>query len=82
MNAGMFEILKKEMVQTLDQTYNVKINQQKQPKVDTYGSKKAEIKYQIYLMFKNQDTIFETKVDLFNTPCTVGIDSIGDGAER
>ena len=51
MNKGLFKVLKKDLVKDLEESQNVKLNQSKQPKVDTYGAMKAEIKYQIYFTF-------------------------------
>ena len=81
-NTGMFEVLKKDLVKELTKSQNVTMTQNKQPKVDKYGAKMAEIKYQIYFTFSAQGNKYEAKVDLFNTTCTILIDSIGRGAEK
>ena len=81
-NAGMFEVLKKGLVKELEKMFNVKINENKQAKVDVYGKDEAEIKYHIYFIFSLDSNVYKAKLDVYNTTCSIGIDSIGTGSEN
>ena len=78
----MFEVLKKGLVKELEKMFNVKINENKQAKVDVYGKDEAEIKYHIYFIFSLDSNVYEAKLDVYNTTCSIGIDSIGTGSEN
>ena len=76
---GMFEIMKKNMMKVLIEDMKVKVA--KDEMVETYGSQHAEAKIHLFLMFDYLGKNYETKVDVFNTNCSFGINSSGKGSD-
>ena len=77
---GMFEAMKKNMVWIMENKFDVKFVEDKTPKLETYGKSKAEERYSLDLMFLDAEVEYTVKLIIYNTNCTMGVDSVGDSA--
>ena len=77
---GMFEAMKKNMVNIMKDKFKVNFVEGKDPKVETYGKAKAEERYIFDLMFQHENAEYTLQVTVFNTNCTMGINSVGKTA--
>ena len=73
LRTGLFEALKKNMVKIMEQEYGVTLVND--PKMETFGQSKAEERALLDLKFFHDAKEYEVKVHVYNTQCSIGIDS-------
>ena len=76
----MFEAMKKNMVKVMQYKFLVQFVEGKDPKVETYRKCKAEEQYILDLQFKENAVEHTVQVTIYNTNCTMGIDSVVNSA--
>ena len=77
---GLFEAMKKNIVNIMQNQFGVSLVDGKDPKVEIYGRSKAEERFILNLQFKESEVDHTVQVTIYNTNCTMGIDSVGASA--
>ena len=70
---GLFEAMKKNMVRVMEEEFGVSLIQD--PKMETYGKSKAEERALMDLKFLHCSIEYEVKIHVYNTKCSIGVDS-------
>ena len=75
---GMFELLKKKMVEVMKEHYSIVLA--KDPKVEMYGQSKSEERYLLDIKFPDSENKSEhnVKVTIYNTNCCMSVNSKTD----